>query len=335
MNQKIKEIFYLIMEEKGDEQDIKLIFNYCVKISEMYLWSNPRVSERNLNKWNLTIKDLAFESVVPLLTKNGRGKLALIQSYQNWESGINDESDIDFFLHRLVWKSTEQRLVNLIKESDPVFGKILKTISAGISQHGFKKINYFGIVYIISAALNEIHGPVINSDEFWKIPQGYFLKKQKSLLDGLMSYLSENTDYFPALPLNDLVKRIKDLYMNNNLRNVNSDNIEMIEINDLILHARESVLIKINSSYLQKEKLNESEIDKIIGIFNNISEDLLDGGINSNMMIYFEKYFPGIPKEKYYEKYQTILNYLYKILKRMLFQNYYNYSIINQSWITI
>lgn len=315
MNTKIKETFYLVIDGKGNENDLKELFNYCVNISEIYLWSSSRVSEGNLNKWNVTIKELAFDSIVSLFTKNSRGNLAIIQSYLNWESEIADESDLDFFLHRVVWRSSEQRLVNLMKETDPVFTKILKTISTGISQNGYKKLSYFGVVYVVADEHSEIAAPVISSDEFWKIPQSYFLKKQKKLLEGLLQYLKRETEYFPALPLNDMIKRIKDLHLNNNIRNLRSDDFEIIELNDLVNHAKEHIINKINSSYLSKGKLNKKDIDKIIAVFDNIAEDLMDGGINSGMMVYFEKHFPGEPKDKYYDKYQAILNYLHKIFK--------------------
>ena len=112
-----------------------------------------------------------------------------------------------------------------------------------------------------------------------------------------------------------MIKRIKDLHLNNNIRNLSSDDFEIIELNDLVNHAKEHVINKINSSYLSKGKLNKKDIDKIIAVFDNIAEDLMDGGINSSMMIYFEKHFPGEPKDKYYDKYQAILNYLFKIFK--------------------
>ena len=315
MDRKIREIFYLIKEGKYEEKDIKLIFNYCLKIGEASAGANPRVTESNLKKWNITVKELIFESAAPLFTKNSRNILNLRQSIINWKSDIVDDSDIDFFLHRVVWKSVEQRIMNFIKESDPFFNKILKTVSIGITRNHYKKFNYFGVVYVIPVSHNEIDGPVITDEEFSEIPINFFIKKQKKLLDGLMRYLTENTPYFPAIPLNALIKKIKDLYLGGNTQRVNSNESGLFEIKDLINQSKENVIAKLKTTYLRKNKLNNNDIEKIIRIFNSISNDLIDGGLNSNMIAYFEEFFPDESKEIYYNKYQKILNYLYKNFK--------------------
>ncbi len=315
MNQSISPIFYKIINDEYSGQDIKLLFNYCQKIAEVYARTNSKVRGKNLEKWNNTLNDLVSESVAPLFTLNCKGKLNLQQSYDKWELPINEDSDIDFFLHRLVWRSVEQRINSLLKESDPFFAKILKTISMGVAHNDYIKVNYFGKVYIIHASEKEIEGAVIPLEEIWNIPQNYFLNKQKNLLDGLMSYLKENTDYFPAIPLNEIIKRIKNLYLNNNIRPKALDEFEMIEIIDLIKNANQNIINKINSSYVQNNKLNKDEVKKIIGIFNVISSDLVNGSMKGNLVDYFEETFQGIPKSMYYDKYQKILNYLYKIFR--------------------
>lgn len=318
MDKKTAEIFYKIIEEEITEQDIKHLFNYCVKIAEIYARSSSKVTGKNLERWNNTLKDLASDSVTPLFINNCNDKLFLKQSYENWASPIKDDGDIDFFLHRVVWKSVEQKITALLKESDPFFAKILKTISVGIAKNDYKKINFFGTVYIIPDPQNEIEGPVIPPEEMWEIPQKYFLKKQKKLLDGLILYITENTNYFPAIPLNELIKRVKNLYLSNNIHDNSLDDYEIIEIKDFLKTTNKNIQNKIIGTYLQKNKLNDDEIKKIIGIFKSISSDLMNGGMNGNLIDYFEEFFPETAKDEYYSKYQKILNYLYKIYRSEL-----------------
>lgn len=315
MVQKVSEIFELIAGGKISEKDIKTLFHYCLKVGEIYARSNTKVSVKNLSKWDISEKDLVFEAVAPLFTKNRKGKLNIQQSLENWKSPVADQKDFEFFLNKIVWKRVEQKIMNLIKDSDPFFGKILKTVSVAISQNNYQKTSYFGVVYIIKSSSKRISGPVITPEEFVKIPPEYFLSKQKKLLDGLTSYLTEETDYFPAIPLNELIKKVKELYLNDPVNYINYDDSGKIEIQDLVTQAKENVISKIHTTYLNKSKLSGQDVGRITNIFNNISLDLIDGGVNSNMISYFEDSFPDVPKELYYEKYQKILNYLYKNFK--------------------
>lgn len=318
MEFELRDTFFSVINCGNENARFKRLFNYCIKIAEAYAGSSSKVTKKNLYKWNIKFDDLVFDSVSPLFIKNNKDVIELSKSFENWNNEINDDGDVDFFLHRVVWKSVEQRITQLLKESDPFFAKILKTISVGINKYDFKKVNYFGTVYIISAEHSEIAGPVIKSEEFLQIPNKYFLRKQKKLLDGLLNYIGENTNCFPALPLYEMVKRIKSLLLLGYNNDADSDDINMLEIRDLIEKARVNVQEKINSTYSSKNKLSKIELEKISDIFNGISRDLMDGGMNINLVNYFEEYFPSVPREEYYNKYQKILYYLYNIYRNEL-----------------
>ncbi len=318
----LKESFFkIVVHGNKDHWHIKLLYDYCYKVALASIWAKTKYKNIDFRKFGITPEQLAHDSIEPLFVLNNEGMINIQHSYENWGKNISDESDIDFFLHRIIWKSLEQRIVNLQKESDPVFAKILKTISIGISKYNYKKVNHFGTVYIISGSYEEIDGPVISPQEFKQIPAPLFLTKQRELIDGLFLYIQQNKEYFPALPLYLLVKRIKDLYVGDNIKTGSYNEFKLIEISDIISGVKNNIVEKIQKSYVEKGKLNKDEAKKIINIFNDISHDLINGGMNINIMNYFETEFKGTSKEEYYSKYQKILSYLYNIFREEISAN--------------
>ena len=315
ITEELKISFFIVINGGNDQLQIKKLYNYCYKIAEASIWANLKMYPRELAKFGITPKQLSHDSISQLFVNNSSGIMNLQQSYKNWEKEIVDESDIDFFLHGLVWKGLEQNIYNLQKESDPIFAKIHKTISVGVSQNNYRKVNHFGTVYIIPELYYEIEGPVISAEEFLLFPANLFLFKQKKLLDGLIEYIQKNTEYFPAIPLNLLVKQIKEIYLCKNFRADDCDEFRLIEVSDIITNVRDNISEKIIKSYVEKGKLNKEESNKIIQIFNNISDDLMDGGMHLSLIDYFENMFCETGKNEYYSKYQKILNYLFNIYR--------------------
>ena len=311
----LKNSFLGIIKGNNDPLHIQKLYNYCYKIAEASLWAKLKMNPNEMSKFGTTPQQIAYDSISLLFINNVAGIMNLQQAYKNWEKKIVDESDIDFFLHSLVWKSLEQEIYNLQKESDPIFAKIHKTISIGISQNNYRKVHHFGTVYVISDSYSDIEGPVIPAEEFLLIPVQLFLYRQKKLLEGLIEYIQQNTEYFPAIPLNLLVRQIKEIYLRENFRADNYDEFRLIEIWDIILNVKDNIFDKINRSYVENGKLNKHEADKIVQIFNNISNDLVNGGMHLNLVDYFENVFCEVGKDEYYLKYQKILNYLFNIYR--------------------
>ncbi len=308
-------VFRSFIEGNEDALLVKKLYSYCIKIAEASVWAKYGKAGNDLRRMGITCEDLAHDAVSPLFLKNTSGITVICNSYLKWNKKIEDDAEIDFFLHRVVWKSLEQRVASLYKETDPFFAKIIKTVSAGIDGLDYKKVYHFGTAYILRADLAEISGPVINQKEFNCFPSSLFLNRQKKLFDGLTSYIEKNTSYFPAIPLNLLVKRIKEINLSEELRLENADDFDLIELNDIINNAKHLIKEKIKNTYRAKGKLSEDETGKIVKIFEDISADLRNGGMHLNIMDYYEKVFGDTCAEIYYTRYQKILSYLYNIYR--------------------
>src|SRR3972149_527188 len=79
-----------------------------------------------------------------------------------------------------------------------------------IKKGGYKKVSHFGKRYIIQSTCDEIKGKAIDQDSFEKLPTVLF-QNRKTLLGDIFTYLENGTEFFPAIPLNALVIRLRNL----------------------------------------------------------------------------------------------------------------------------
>jgi len=300
------------------DEDINRLAEYCISIALGYLKSKKRKKYFNLGEDGLSLEDLAIDAVVPLFVKAGNGKIGLVNSLDNWVGEIATEAEADFFINRVVWNRAEQTIAISLKERDPFFAKIADTINASIRNHGFKKITFLGTFYIVKKEVKELEANLIPAKEFNELPLSLFAKKQAKLLNDLLSFISKDNVWFPAIPFNLLVKRIKEFYSkdftgtNNNAGN----SAETLNINEILSEAKEDLLNNIQIKYLKKGKLNESECKAIEKAFDNIIIDMKNGGMSAGLYGYLKLEMNGLSSEDFYENYHGIMNYLLKDFKK-------------------
>lgn len=69
-------------------------------------------------------------------------------------------------------------------------------------------------------------------------------------------------------------------------------------------------------SYVNKNKIDKNEADRIKKALGSIVYDMRDGGINPGLHKYFLEQFPELTFNDYENKYQNIFEYLFKVLKK-------------------
>lgn len=298
-------------------KDIKDLYSLCVKIACGYLAKVHIDKFSSQNKWNDTIDDVASDCIVPLFVRNENDTLQIIHSYNNWNSKILTENDARFFISRLVWNRVEQRMAKVLKERDPIFNKIHKTLQNCVDGIDFKKLTFFGRVYFVRGSTEEIFSPVIDYEDFNNLPVNIFYKRRKSLLDELLNYLSQNTIYYPAIPVNMLVNRIKTIFAceNNNLPDMHPQYELEIDLNTVIKNCLDNVERNLNLKYFITNKLNKNECDIINKVFYQISLDIRNGGMKGGLFSYMKSVDNGIENDLFYKKYHGIVNYLFKSFK--------------------
>ena len=160
--------------------------------------------------------------------------------------------------------------------------------------------------------------PVINLDEFSVIPSDLF-SNNKTMFDCLFNFLSSETKYFPAIPLNGLINRLKQLRIDGfYTRDSIAADYKDLEINEAIERSLQFINAKLDSSYLERGKLCDSECQNLMAGLKDIANDLRDGSINPGLYEYLKPHFNSLSKQAYQKKYHNIFEYMTKTLKSKL-----------------
>ena len=121
----------------------------------------------------------------------------------------------------------------------------------------------------------------------------------------------------PAIPLNALATRIKGI-QNTTYDNLQEHNIieSLIFVNEIVDHAYSDAELKLTTGYYNKGKISDDDYTLLKNILYEISRDMINGGSNISLCKYMLENDQSITKEEYQERYQNILEYLYKVMKK-------------------
>ncbi len=289
------------------------------KISFQYLRSYQTKLNKILLQDDLTLSDIAIDAIAPLFQRDEENSFFLIKkSCESWTPPIETEEDAAYFLNKITAKNAEQHISTILKNSDPFFSKILDSINYFIRKENFYKINYLGRIYIVENSVKEFSIRIIDNEQFERLPVEIFTN-QKTLLKNVFSYLKEETNFYPAIPLNQLVQKIKYLMISHShLEDTVSGFAKSIEINEKVEIGFKTAKELLITSYFNKNKLSKTETDNFEKTLKDISQDLKDGGLNPGLYGYLQKHFEGLSREFYDENYHNILEYLLRVMKRTI-----------------
>lgn len=306
-----------------DFQQSQTLLNYIIekayRIAVKYLHYHQKKIINLLSREEITIQELAIDCICDLFIKDsGEDDLVILKAFNKWEPKIETEEDAIYFLNKIVANRVEQHLFKLLKSNDPFFAKLLDAINYLVKQNGYKKIQFLGKTYLTENALNDFSKDFITSEAFDRLPLELFAQK-KFLLKNILNYLKLETNFNPAIPLNDLVIRLKQInfadYLAADSEDVLSKKIEVKEFIDIGLKA---VNEKLNVSYFDKNKLTKEEISAIESAMQEIAVDLSNGGISPGLYNYLSPHLKGLSEIEYKEKYHNILDYLIRVMKNTI-----------------
>jgi hypothetical protein len=270
-----------------------------------------RIADLNIN----TPEDIAAEAIAPLFHKTSNNNFAILDEIRKWKPAIETEDGARYFINKISAKRIEQHISFMLRESDPFFSRILDSLNYIIRKTGYNKINFLGKIYITENGNSEILWKIISIEEFENIPV-VLLSDKKKLFPAIFKYIRTETDFFPAIPLNELIIRLKHIngvgYVTQNNAN---EFTNKIEINEIVNRGLKKTENKMEEVYLNKNKLTKVEYESFRNTLKAMAEDMKDGGINRGLYQYLEPHFNGLTYEEYQEKYHNILEYLLRLLK--------------------
>ncbi len=269
------------------------------------------------------IEEIAMDAIVPFFVKNSNNTYGLHRSLEKWDDPIETNADASYFLSRIIWRRIDQAVTKILKERDPIFEKIIKTLHVCIKNNKYIKFRHFGTLYILQNSNYEIDGQVIDDDNFNLIPIEFFGLKQTKLFTQIFQYIENETNFCKAIPLNLLVKRIKFYHTDLSEGSYEGHSItsDKYSLDMVVEEAMVSVREKLDTYYVSKNKLSTGEADLMYASFSNIAKDMLNGGLHDSLYEYLKDHDNSLTKELFYVKYYNRMNYLLSLFKNQLVDN--------------
>ena len=312
--------YYKFLQDLGANKynkiDLDNFIEKLTKIAESYIRYNYSRIKKIVNPFQDSFRSIALEAITPMfLESNYNDQFIIVDLIKNWNPPINSEEESLFFLNKVISNRIEQHISLKLRESDPLFSKLLNSINYLIRSGGYNKVNYLGKVYLTESTNKKIDWVVIDDSEFQKIPSYLFYEK-KTLLQSLFEFLKTETNYFPAIPLNELIFKLKHISQSDYVyKNSHEDVVEQIEIDETVDSGLKYIEDKLKSAYYDKNKIDQAEYKNFKKALNILAIDLRNGGISSNLYSYLHPQFDELTKETYQRNYHNIFEYLVKLFK--------------------
>lgn len=311
--------FFTSPTDSVSQSQLNNVIEKSYRIALKYLQFHRLKIAKLISNQDLTLQELAIDCIAGMFVKENNSELiSLKQTFNNWEPVIKTEDDCIYFLNRVVASRVEQHIFKLIKEADPFFSKLLDSVNYLIKVGGYSKIYFLGKTFITETSEDKFEKCFIPTEEFEKLSTTLFQNK-KTLLTDLFDHLKNQTNYNSAIPLNNLINRLKHINFSDYLISeyVNSE-IKKIEVNEIVDDGFNFAIDKLLNSYVEKGKLDSKEKSAFELALKEMSNDLSDGGINPGLYRYLSPHLPGLSEIDYKSKYHNILEYLLKVMKNKI-----------------
>jgi hypothetical protein len=296
--------------------EINILIKISSRIAKAYISRNYSRMSRLNEYFQANQDEIAMDAIAGLFCRDKEDKnYSIINSFNAWQPPIETKEDALYFLNKITASCVEQYLSEMLREADPVFSKIYNSVGYALRKKGYKKSMHAGCKYIVKTAEIEFNRNHIDADSFGRIPLNIFNGRDK-YLDDLFDYI-ESAGFVPAIPLNQLVARLKNIYLNYPSRLDDSLN-DNFKIDEIISFAVKEIDNFLQEKYVKKDKITPAEAGHFLSALKDMSFDLKDGGLNPGIYTYLEKYIPGLQNLDSYDKYHNILEYLLKLLKKRI-----------------
>jgi hypothetical protein len=309
----------VLNKEKLNQSQKNELIEYCYKIAYRYAKYSSAKLLHIPHTQSTFIQDLAVDAIALLFSQNENGDFPnLYKTIEKWKPDIKTTDDLFFCLNRVIAKLVQQQVTVILKENDPFFARLLDKINYKIKQENLKKHRYLGVVYIVRENMQlDLNTPVISPEDFNLLTLDKLISEEVVISDILTELSSKN--FFPAVPLNNLIKRLKLIiflsYENNKTTGVYYDNLNS---NEIVNYALDFVKNKLQEAYILKKKITPEEGNVILSALSAISEDLKNGGISLGIHNYILSQHEDITKVEYKIRYRPILEYLFKVMKNKI-----------------
>lgn len=300
------------------QTDLNRFIEKLIRIALRFVRYNSGRIKKIANESSSFHEDIAVDSIVPFFTRNQTdGELFIVSRFVSWEPAITTEEEAEYFLFKTISLSVTQRINTALKEYDPFFSKILDSVNYFIKSQNFARINIAGKIFITEAGVDAEQCIFAGKDALFSSPSG-LISNKKDMLPSLFAYFKKLYNAPAAIPLYDLIYRIKEINLSDEISYSVQGSDGQIEIREIIEKGLSIVSRKTEESYVRKGKLSDDEFRVMMKALRLVGSDLMDGGINPGLYHYLNDAMPGLTKVEYERSYHNIFEYIVKLYRQQL-----------------
>jgi len=305
----------------------------CYAIALPLIRKKISLGKLNPEAMGLKESDLAYDCLVDLFRRDQKEQFCEIQSFFQKEfdgsDGCSDEAVLAA-LRRLVFGKVNNNMTRLYAELDPTLGRILRNIKLCVERNGlFKQFTRFGEVYLIPARANALlHLPPIP----FEVIQQEFSRlvlihdNVPTMLKKLYTVLIEQARYQRSVALVSAALLFKEIYClgweteKEKVVETSGSQLEDEEIIGLVDKVCSELRTELHPTYVGNGKKSEELFRKYIEAVREILISSLTSGGSDGVSYYdcLREQIPGLTKESYRSEHRTVLEYLGKVAKLRL-----------------
>lgn len=309
-------VFDTLLLGKLGQKENNVFVEYCYKLALGY--AKHRLNKNPNLYYNAEISagDLAVDAVADLFSSSSENPFShIVSSFKNWSPEITTEDEAAFFINSLVMRKVNQQYQAALSYYDPFYAKILHSVDHLVKKETLVKDYYLGVCFICKEKIKDIHGQFIDEDSFASLPVQLF-KQRKTMLQNVLVFLEEETEFFPAIPLHTLIQKIKHINLDPYLFKEYEEETVSFSADEMINLSFAKTVEKLEKAYIAKGKVTEEVAGIFKRSFKEMGEDLKDGGLKPNLFYYVEQSSTELSKEEFHAKYHNIYEYLTKLFKQ-------------------
>lgn len=309
-------IFEKIKQRSAGQAEINELVEHAIRVALSFLrrktFSLPREAMSELS-----LEDHAIEAIAPMFRiDDDNVPVVLLRAYESWDPPVSDNDEALYFFTKIIGSRVEQYSLLLIKDADPLFARIYRSVSRQVQQCNGHKIKKNGMVYVAKDRELDNSG-LPEPEDVYALPFAV-LDGREQVVESVLGYF-EKRGFHAAFPLNPLVVRLKQQTVNTYSSEGSSAILPDGFMNEQALDAAlAAALDKLETGYARKGKITRRQAEVMRLVLTNMVADIKAESNRDSLIEYVGSEVPGITKASYKAEYRNVLEYLYKIFRTEL-----------------
>lgn len=328
---KTKNALLRVLKNSSDVEATKWLYNVGLNIAKAYLQQRVSNGLLDLRYLHLDIDYVASTAVCELFSRDDENqfkvfsKCELLHTIENQD---NIYSEIQF--KRIVITKVRDTLFLMFKYNDLSLNKILRNVKSALVEAEYLKTDNFGNLIFNDTNLNQ---DLISSEVI-----DYLLFKSTKTTDSIPRIIElfekELLNYGVGrliIPLTDFCILIRSFTVERNIfvdgKDETSNYLNEKDLERIVISSLSKIETEYYIRYVESNKLSEDLYSIYMSSIKDMYITMLKNGDSAeeSIMYYLKNYLPNLDSETYREKHRTFIEYLIRVSKKQIKNDYIIY----------